>query len=77
MRIIRRKSQVLLSIFKHAVEWQVTDKDRNPMETIKMSKSTNKQKKDFYRKHEIPKLFTLLEEYPLRHQLNVKLALEA
>lgn len=72
---LEAKHKVLLSIFKHAAEWQVIDKDKNPMQSIKMPKSTNKQKKDFYRKHEIPKLFSLLEEYPLKHQLIVKFAL--
>ncbi|MCJ7839948.1 site-specific integrase [Lederbergia sp. NSJ-179] len=72
---LETKYKILQSIFKHAVQWKIIDKDDNPMSEVKMPSDTKKQKKDFYRKHELPDLMRLLKTLEVRQQHIVKLAL--
>lgn len=70
------KHEILTSIFKHAVIWQMIDQKMNPMNNVPTPKYTTKQHIDHYRKEEIPILMELIEsELNKRQQLIVKLAL--
>lgn len=69
------KHEILTSIFKHAILWQLIDQRHNPMENVAKPKYTTKQVKDHYRKNDVPILFELLKTLEKRQQLVVKLAL--
>lgn len=68
---LEKKYNILMSLFKHAVEWKVIPS--NPMDGVEKPKS-KKKKVDFYDKDELAQLFQLIKELSWRHQLMVKLA---
>ena len=66
-----KKYNLLMSVFKKAVEWEVIG--RNPMEKVERPKK-KKNKKGFYDKDELQELFSKITALPLYQQLLIKLA---
>src|SRR5690625_1836132 len=70
------KHEILTSIFKHAVLWQMIDPKMNPMKNVPTPKYTTQQHIDHYRKEEVPVLMDLIEkDLNKRQRLIVKIAL--
>lgn len=69
------KYDILTSIFKHAILWQMILKEHNPLDGVQKPKYTSKQHKDHIRKEEVPILMNLITKLEQRQQLIVKLAL--
>lgn len=70
---LAKKYEVLTSIFKYAVKWQVIDENANPMDQVDRPKQ-KKRSANFYDKQEIELLFSLAKELLPYQQLIIKLA---
>lgn len=70
---LAKKYEVLTSIFKYAVKWQVIDENANPMDQVDRPKQ-KKRSANFYNKQEIELLFSLAKELLPYQQLIIKLA---
>ncbi len=75
-RSFETKHKVLNSLFNHAIIWQIISDSDNPMKNQSVpTTEVRKQKKDFYRPHEVPILLNLLEEHTEEQKVMVLLAL--
>lgn len=73
---LEKKYNLLQSLFKFAVQWNIINEKTNPMDGVDRPKS-KKQRVDFYNKEEIALLFELIGELLFHQKLIIKLAVTA